>query len=106
MAVATIAVAPLGIATGGGRLLEPGALATGLAVAMLSAAIPFTLELHALRIVGPACLRSDHEHQPGRRGDARLAAVLAEPLRSRKPWRSAASLLASAGTALAADVSR
>lgn len=53
MVVATVAVAPLGIATGGARLVEPGALATGFAVAMLSAAVPFTLELHALRTVGP-----------------------------------------------------
>lgn len=53
MVVATLAVAPLGIATGGRQLIAPGALTTGLAVAMLSAAIPFTLELHALRAVGP-----------------------------------------------------
>jgi inner membrane transporter RhtA len=52
MVVATLAVAPLGIATGGSRLIAPGVLATGFAVAMLSAAIPFTLEIHALRIVG------------------------------------------------------
>ena len=51
--VATVAIAPLGIATAGTRLLEPRALAVGLAVAMLSAAIPFTLEIHALRAVGP-----------------------------------------------------
>jgi len=53
MVVATAAVAPLGIVTGGARLVEPRMLAIGLAVAMLSAAIPFTLELHALRSVGP-----------------------------------------------------
>jgi inner membrane transporter RhtA len=53
MVVATVAVAPLGIATGGVRLFEPRALMIGLAVAMLSAAIPFTLEIHALRCVGP-----------------------------------------------------
>jgi inner membrane transporter RhtA len=53
MVVATITVAPLGIATGGTHLIAPGALMTGFAVAMLSAAIPFSLELHALRSVGP-----------------------------------------------------
>ncbi len=47
------AVAPLGIATGGTRLLESRALMIGLAVAILSAAIPFTLEIHALRSIGP-----------------------------------------------------
>lgn len=51
MAVATLAVAPLGVATGGMRLFEPRALMIGLTVAMLSAAIPFTLEIHALRSV-------------------------------------------------------
>lgn len=53
MVVATLAVAPLGIATGGARLVESRALMIGLAVAILSAAIPFTLEIHALRSVGP-----------------------------------------------------
>jgi inner membrane transporter RhtA len=53
MVVATVAIAPLGIATAGSTLLEPRALMVGLAVAMLSAAIPFTLEIHALRAVGP-----------------------------------------------------
>ena len=53
MVVATVAIAPLGIATGGTRLLEPRALMIGLAVAMLSAATPFALEIHALRAVSP-----------------------------------------------------
>jgi inner membrane transporter RhtA len=51
MAAATVFVAPLGLATAGTRLLESISLTRGFAVAMLSAAIPFSLELHALRTV-------------------------------------------------------
>ena len=75
MVVATVAVAPLGIATGGTRLLEPRALLIGLAVAMLSAAIPFTLEIHALRAVGPRTFGVRDEHQPGSRRRDGLAGV-------------------------------
>jgi inner membrane transporter RhtA len=38
-----------GIADGGAELLDPGLLAAGFAVAMLSSAIPYSLELEALR---------------------------------------------------------
>lgn len=49
MAVATLAVLPFGIAEGGAKLLDPGLLAAGFAVAMLSSTIPYSLELEALR---------------------------------------------------------
>jgi inner membrane transporter RhtA len=49
MVVASILVAPFGIAQGGGALLTPAHLAVGAAVGLLSAAIPYTLELEALR---------------------------------------------------------
>jgi inner membrane transporter RhtA len=42
-------VAPFGIAQGGGELLTASSLAVGLAVGLLSSAIPFALELEALR---------------------------------------------------------
>ena len=47
--ISAILVAPLGIVQGGGELLVPSNLAIGLAVGLLSSAIPFALELEALR---------------------------------------------------------
>ena len=49
MAISAVLVAPFGIAQGGGDLLTPANLAVGLAVGLLSSAIPFALELEALR---------------------------------------------------------
>jgi inner membrane transporter RhtA len=49
MAVASIIVVPLGIGTAGTRLLSDKWLATGLAVAVLSSALPFLLQMRALR---------------------------------------------------------
>jgi inner membrane transporter RhtA len=47
--ISALIVAPFGIAQGGGELLTPSTLAVGLAVGLLSSAIPFSLELEALR---------------------------------------------------------
>ena len=49
LCVSTVALLPFGIAQGGAELLDPGVLAVGAAVAMLSSAIPYSLELEALR---------------------------------------------------------
>jgi inner membrane transporter RhtA len=49
MAISAVLVAPFGIAQGGGDLLVPSTLAVGLAVGLLSSAIPYALELEALR---------------------------------------------------------
>jgi inner membrane transporter RhtA len=48
-AISATIVAPFGIAQGGAELLVPANLAVGLAVGLLSSAIPFALELEALR---------------------------------------------------------
>jgi len=53
MALATIVVAPIGIADAGTALLEPRVLAVGFAVALLSSVIPYSLELEALRRMPP-----------------------------------------------------
>jgi inner membrane transporter RhtA len=47
--IAAVLVAPLGIAQGGGELLAPANLAVGLAVGVLSSAIPCAFEMEALR---------------------------------------------------------
>jgi inner membrane transporter RhtA len=49
MAVGAFVALPLGIVSAGSSLLEPALLAAGLGVAVLSSAIPWSLELEALR---------------------------------------------------------
>jgi inner membrane transporter RhtA len=49
MLVASVVSLPVGVSDGGTRLLEPRSLALGAAVGMLSSAIPYSLELEALR---------------------------------------------------------
>ena len=53
MALATLVVAPIGIAEAGTALLEPWVLVTGFGVALLSSVIPYSLELEALRRMPP-----------------------------------------------------
>lgn len=49
LCVGTVVLAPIGIADGGYALLDPKLLLAGFGVAMLSSAIPYSLELEALR---------------------------------------------------------
>ena len=49
MLVGAVVVAPIGVWRGGAHLLDPSMLLTGLAVALLSSVIPYSLEIEALR---------------------------------------------------------
>jgi inner membrane transporter RhtA len=49
MCLATVLLLPVGVADGGSALLEPELLAMGAGVAILSSALPYSLELEALR---------------------------------------------------------
>jgi inner membrane transporter RhtA len=49
MVAGAVMLAPVGIADAAGDLLVPGVLAVAVAVAILSSAIPYTLEMEALR---------------------------------------------------------
>ena len=49
MAISAILLLPSGVAAGAGNLVDPGLIGIGIAVALLSSAIPYSLELEALR---------------------------------------------------------
>ena len=49
MAVSAVMTAPFGIADGGSNLLQPEVLVVGIAIGVLSSALPFSLEMEAMR---------------------------------------------------------
>jgi inner membrane transporter RhtA len=105
MAVATALLVPVGVAGAGDALLDPRVLAIGAAVAMLSSAIPYSLELEALRRITPGVFGVLMSLEPAVAALAGLA-ILGEVLGLRE-WAGIALIVAaSAGAARGARVSR
>ena len=102
LGVGALALIPAGLVEGGSALLRPGVLGGGLAVAMLSSLIPYSLELTALRRLPAATFGLLMSLEPA---FAALAGVivLSEHLTLRTLIAIALVVIASAGTTLEAS---
>jgi inner membrane transporter RhtA len=101
--VATLPIAPVGIAQGGGDLLVPWVLAVGAAVGLLASAIPYALELEALRRVPVGVFGVLMSLEPGVAALAGLV-VLGEELAAREVAAILLVVAASAGAARGAKL--
>lgn len=101
MAVGALVVVPAGIADGGSGLLDPGLLAMGAGVALLSSVIPYSLELEALRRIPARVFGVLMSLEPGVAALAGLV-VLGQGLSTRQAFAIALVVAASAGAALSA----
>jgi inner membrane transporter RhtA len=98
VAVATLVVLPAGIAQGGGALLDPRLVAAGLAVAIASSVLPYSLELEALRRLPASLFGVLMSLEPAVAALAGLA-VLGQALAVREWIAVALVAVASAGAA-------
>ena len=103
MAVAAALLIPVGVAEGGAELLEPRILAIGAAVAMLSSAIPYSLELESLRRLPSRVFGVLMSLEPAVAAIAGFV-VLGETLGAREMVAIALVVTASAGAARGAKV--
>ncbi len=101
MAAAGAVLLPFGIAEGGAELLSPEILAVGLGVAILSSAIPYSLELEALRRLPASVFGVLMSLEPAMAALAGFV-VLGEVLGAREITAIALVVVASAGAARAA----
>src|SRR5674536_295059 len=100
LAVATMALLPFGVVGGGLTLLDPRVLAIGFAVAMLSSAVPYSLELTALRRLPASAFGVLMSLEPAMAALAGFV-VLGESLRVRQLAAIGCVSVASAGATLA-----
>jgi inner membrane transporter RhtA len=103
MLVAVVPLAPYGIAEGGADLLSPSVLAVGIGVGMMSSAIPYTLELEALRRMPAHVLGVLMSLEPAAAATAGFV-VLGEDLAAREIVAILLVVAASAGAARGATV--
>lgn len=100
MAVGGVAILPFGLAAGGGRMWHPAVLGLGLCVAVLSSAVPYSLELVALRRVTPRAFGVMMSLEPGLATAAGFA-VLGQRLTLREWVALTLVMAANAGNSLA-----
>jgi inner membrane transporter RhtA len=105
MTVAAIVALPLGVAQGSAKLLVPGTLAIGVAVGMLSSAIPYSLELKALRRLSTATFGVLMSLEPAVAALAG-AIVLGQTITLRDGVGIALVVVASLGTSLTSNAPR
>ncbi len=101
LAAAALVLAPAGIVAGGAALLAPGLLAAGVGVGLLSSAIPYSLELEALRRLPAKTFGVLMSLEPAAAALAGFA-VLHETLQPRQLAAIAMVTVASVGAARAA----
>jgi inner membrane transporter RhtA len=103
MLVAAVLLCPVGVAEAGADLLVPWILAAGAAVAILSSAIPYSLELEALRRMPPGVFGVLMSLEPAVAALAGLV-VLGEDLAARELVAIMLVVAASAGAASGAKI--
>jgi inner membrane transporter RhtA len=101
--VGTVPLAPVGIAAAGADLLVPWVVAVAAAVGVLSSAIPYALELEALRRMPVGVFGVLMSLEPAAGALAGLV-VLGEELAAREVVAVALVIAASAGAAYGATV--
>lgn len=98
MVVASVLVLPFGVAEGGADLIDPAVLGMGLGVAILSSAIPYSLEFEALRRLPAAVFGVLMSLEPAMAALAGFV-VLGEVLDARELAAIGLVVVASAGAA-------
>ncbi|TCS12132.1 DMT family transporter [Caulobacter sp. BK020] len=104
MTTAAVVVAPFGVAAAGAALLNPAALGLGLVVAVVSSAIPYSLEMVAMRAISRRSFGVMLSLEPAVGALAGLL-VLGEHLAPRQ-WLAIALVVAASVGTVATDPSR
>ncbi len=101
MSVAALVVVPFGVAEAGLTLLDPAILAYGLGIALLSSALPYSLEMVALKRLTPQSFGVVLSLEPAV-GALAAFAILGEHLTPLEALAAGAIVVASVGSALTA----